>query len=152
MLRKDAANSSRVSLTKQACDGCKVRKVRCGGGNPCRPCLNARIQCSYNRIQQTRGPQKLRTATRRLIEQSQRNNSSHAASSEHNEGASERFVQFYALAICDSILTLAQCKITSEHFGVTAIYLPRAHVPCLAYRPCRTFDCRPRTRPWRSGL
>ncbi|KAL4793899.1 hypothetical protein BDV19DRAFT_205902 [Aspergillus venezuelensis] len=65
-------SSSRASLTKKACDGCKVRKVRCGGGNPCRPCLKAHIHCTYNRTQQTRGPQKLRAATRQLIEQSQR--------------------------------------------------------------------------------
>ncbi|KAL4951948.1 fungal-specific transcription factor domain-containing protein [Aspergillus filifer] len=65
-------SSSRASLTKKACDGCKVRKVRCGGGNPCRPCLNAHIHCTYNRTQQTRGPHKLRAATRQLIEQSQR--------------------------------------------------------------------------------
>ncbi|BCS27026.1 Zn(II)2Cys6 transcription factor [Aspergillus puulaauensis] len=89
MLRKGATNPSRASLTKQACDGCKVRKVRCGGGNPCRPCLSARIQCSYKRTQQTRGPQKLRTATRRLIEQSQRNDRGRAESTEHSEGASE---------------------------------------------------------------
>ncbi|KAL4959565.1 Zn(II)2Cys6 transcription factor [Aspergillus stella-maris] len=65
-------SSSRASLTKKACDGCKVRKVRCGGGIPCRPCLHAHIHCTYNRTQQTRGPQKLRAATRQLIEQSQR--------------------------------------------------------------------------------
>ncbi|KAL4936795.1 hypothetical protein BDV06DRAFT_85449 [Aspergillus oleicola] len=65
-------SSSRTSLTKKACDGCKVRKVRCGGGSPCRPCLNAHIHCTYNRTQQIRGPQKLRAATRHLIEQSQR--------------------------------------------------------------------------------
>ncbi|KAL4984081.1 fungal-specific transcription factor domain-containing protein [Aspergillus falconensis] len=47
-------NPSRGAITKKACDGCKVRKVRCGGGNPCRPCLNARIQCTYNRMHQTR--------------------------------------------------------------------------------------------------
>ncbi|KAL4994224.1 fungal-specific transcription factor domain-containing protein [Aspergillus recurvatus] len=28
-------NPSRGAITKKACDGCKVRKVRCGGGNPC---------------------------------------------------------------------------------------------------------------------
>ncbi|KAL4879950.1 fungal-specific transcription factor domain-containing protein [Aspergillus karnatakaensis] len=79
-------SSSKATLTKKACDGCKVRKVRCGGGNPCRPCLNARIQCSYNRVQQTRGPQKLRAATRHLIERTQQNeHHHHATSSEHTE-------------------------------------------------------------------
>ncbi|KAL4737663.1 fungal-specific transcription factor domain-containing protein [Aspergillus similis] len=65
-------NPSRGAITKKACDGCKVRKVRCGGGNPCTPCLNARIQCTYKRMHQTRGPQRLRAATRHLIEQTQR--------------------------------------------------------------------------------
>ncbi|KAL4813804.1 fungal-specific transcription factor domain-containing protein [Aspergillus spinulosporus] len=47
-------NPSRGAITKKACDGCKVRK------------------CTYKRIHQTRGPQRLRAATRQLIEQRQR--------------------------------------------------------------------------------
>ncbi|KAL4801194.1 fungal-specific transcription factor domain-containing protein [Aspergillus unguis] len=37
-------SSSNVTVTKKACDGCKVRKVRCGGGCPCRPCMSAGVQ------------------------------------------------------------------------------------------------------------
>ncbi|KAI9372213.1 hypothetical protein BJX61DRAFT_534137 [Aspergillus egyptiacus] len=71
-------DSSKVTVTKKACDGCKIRKIRCGGGHPCRPCTNARIQCTYLRTQQLRGPQKLRAATIRLIEQNQRENNHNA--------------------------------------------------------------------------
>ncbi|KAL5341425.1 fungal-specific transcription factor domain-containing protein [Aspergillus crustosus] len=70
-------NPSKATLTKKACDGCKVRKVRCGGGNPCRPCLNARIQCSYNRVQY-------------LIEQNQRHKSHYGTRSERCDGSAER--------------------------------------------------------------
>ncbi|KAL2819301.1 hypothetical protein BDW59DRAFT_165165 [Aspergillus cavernicola] len=70
---------------KKACDGCKIRKVRCGGGHPCRPCVNARVQCSYNRVQQARGPQKLRATTRYLIEQNQRNDPAPPGPSQRDE-------------------------------------------------------------------
>ncbi|PYH91608.1 hypothetical protein BO71DRAFT_459543 [Aspergillus ellipticus CBS 707.79] len=65
-----AARSS--SITKKACDGCKIRKIRCGGGQPCQSCFNARIKCTYIRVQQPRGPQKLRATTKYLIDQAQR--------------------------------------------------------------------------------
>ncbi|KAL2801797.1 fungal-specific transcription factor domain-containing protein [Aspergillus granulosus] len=70
-------SSPQVPVTKKACDGCKIRKIRCGGGHPCRPCMNAHIQCTYIRVHQSRGPQKLRATTRHLIEQNQRNNAAH---------------------------------------------------------------------------
>ncbi|PWY89884.1 hypothetical protein BO70DRAFT_330003 [Aspergillus heteromorphus CBS 117.55] len=57
--------ASRSSITKKACDGCKIRKIRCGGGQPCQSCFNARIKCTYIRVQQPRGPQKLRATTNR---------------------------------------------------------------------------------------
>ncbi|RAL16961.1 Zn(II)2Cys6 transcription factor [Aspergillus homomorphus CBS 101889] len=64
--------SSRAGITKKACDGCKIRKIRCGGGQPCQSCSNARIKCTYIRVQQPRGPQKLRATTKYLIDQAQR--------------------------------------------------------------------------------
>ncbi|PYI30026.1 hypothetical protein BP00DRAFT_221238 [Aspergillus indologenus CBS 114.80] len=64
--------SSRAGITKKACDGCKIRKIRCGGGQPCQSCFNARIKCTYIRVQQPRGPQKLRATTKFLIDQAQR--------------------------------------------------------------------------------
>ncbi|PLB44521.1 hypothetical protein P170DRAFT_430403 [Aspergillus steynii IBT 23096] len=65
-------SSSRTTITKRACDGCKIRKIKCGGGNPCQACKNARIKCTYIRIQHPRGPQRLRSTTKYLIEQTQR--------------------------------------------------------------------------------
>ncbi|KAE8154350.1 fungal-specific transcription factor domain-containing protein [Aspergillus avenaceus] len=64
-------SSPRSSLTKRACDGCKIRKIRCGGGQPCRSCTKASIKCTYMRIQQSRGPRHLRSSTKYLIEQAQ---------------------------------------------------------------------------------
>ncbi|GFF78609.1 probable sucrose utilization protein SUC1 [Aspergillus udagawae] len=64
--------ASRSNVTKRACDGCKIRKIRCGGGQPCQACTNSRIRCTYIRVQQPRGPQRLRSTTKYLIEQTQR--------------------------------------------------------------------------------
>ncbi|KAH1424519.1 hypothetical protein KXV70_000279 [Aspergillus fumigatus] len=64
--------ASRSNVTKRACDGCKIRKIRCGGGQPCVACTNSRIRCTYIRVQQPRGPQRLRSTTKYLIEQTQR--------------------------------------------------------------------------------
>ncbi|GIJ83323.1 hypothetical protein Asppvi_002142 [Aspergillus pseudoviridinutans] len=64
--------ASRTNVTKRACDGCKIRKIRCGGGQPCQACTNSRIKCTYIRVQQPRGPQRLRSTTKYLIEQTQR--------------------------------------------------------------------------------
>ncbi|EAU34148.1 conserved hypothetical protein [Aspergillus terreus NIH2624] len=62
---------NRTHATKRACDGCKIRKIRCGGGHPCPACTHARIKCTYIRVQQPRGPQKLRATTKYLIDQAQ---------------------------------------------------------------------------------
>ncbi|KAL3467003.1 fungal-specific transcription factor domain-containing protein [Aspergillus heterothallicus] len=83
-------SSPQIPITKKACDGCKIRKIRCGGGHPCRPCMNARIQCTYIRVHQSRGPQKLRATTRCLIEQSQRNNAAHEYQSQILTGLTHR--------------------------------------------------------------
>ncbi|KAE8317076.1 fungal-specific transcription factor domain-containing protein [Aspergillus transmontanensis] len=64
-------SSAKPSVTKRACDGCKIRKIRCGGGQPCRSCTKAKIKCTYVRVQQCRGPRRLRSTTQFLIEQAQ---------------------------------------------------------------------------------
>ncbi|KAF7588569.1 hypothetical protein BBP40_005488 [Aspergillus hancockii] len=66
-------SSTKPSVTKRACDGCKIRKIRCGGGQPCRSCTKAGIKCTYVRVQQCRGPRRLRSTTQYLIEQAQSN-------------------------------------------------------------------------------
>ncbi|KAE8371043.1 fungal-specific transcription factor domain-containing protein [Aspergillus bertholletiae] len=72
-------SSAKPSLTKRACDGCKIRKIRCGGGQPCRSCIKAKIKCTYVRVQQCRGPRRLRSTTQFLIEQAQVGGDSEAA-------------------------------------------------------------------------
>lgn len=63
--------TTRTIVTKQACDACKIRKIRCGGGQPCWSCLGATIKCTYVRVPRRRGPQRIRSVTQQLIEQTQ---------------------------------------------------------------------------------
>ncbi|KAJ5167052.1 uncharacterized protein N7482_005833 [Penicillium canariense] len=49
----------------------KFGKIRCSGGHPCQACGTSRIKCTYLRAQQTRGPQRLRSKTKYLIDQAQ---------------------------------------------------------------------------------
>lgn len=41
---------------KKACDACHRRKVRCSGGQPCKNCGQASLQCTYLAIPQKKGP------------------------------------------------------------------------------------------------
>jgi Fungal Zn(2)-Cys(6) binuclear cluster domain/Fungal specific transcription factor domain len=41
---------------KKACDACHRRKVRCTGGQPCKNCGQANLQCTYLAIPQKKGP------------------------------------------------------------------------------------------------
>lgn len=41
---------------KKACDACHRRKVRCSGGQPCRNCGQASLQCTYLAVPQKKGP------------------------------------------------------------------------------------------------
>lgn len=41
---------------KKACDACHRRKVRCSGGQPCKNCGQAQLQCTYLAIPQKKGP------------------------------------------------------------------------------------------------
>ncbi|KAL1979463.1 hypothetical protein VTN96DRAFT_5737 [Rasamsonia emersonii] len=51
-------------LVKRACDSCIVRKVRCDGSLPCQTCQTAsrRVQCTYIKPAQKRGPKFRRAA------------------------------------------------------------------------------------------
>ena len=50
------SSTSSVAPVKRACDACHRRKVRCTGGQPCRNCGQASLQCTYNAIPQKKGP------------------------------------------------------------------------------------------------
>lgn len=41
---------------KKACDACHRRKVRCSGGQPCKNCGQASLECTYLAIPQKKGP------------------------------------------------------------------------------------------------
>ncbi|OAA33215.1 Zn(2)-C6 fungal-type DNA-binding domain protein [Moelleriella libera RCEF 2490] len=49
---------------RQACDSCRIRKIRCSeAAPPCAACLAAGIECTFARRPATRGPKKLRDKT-----------------------------------------------------------------------------------------
>lgn len=50
-------------LARRACDGCKIRKIKCSETTPCEGCKNANISCTWLKQAQPRGPRRLRDAT-----------------------------------------------------------------------------------------
>ncbi|RSL48584.1 hypothetical protein CEP54_012839 [Fusarium duplospermum] len=65
-------SASRQKLARWACDSCKVRKIRCSETPPCTGCAAAGIECTFNRLQATRGPRGLRAKTLDKIERRRR--------------------------------------------------------------------------------
>jgi hypothetical protein len=59
-------------VAKRACDGCKIRKIKCTEVSPCEGCIAAGIACTFVKHPQTRGPRKLRKSTLEEITQTQR--------------------------------------------------------------------------------
>lgn len=55
----------RRKIGSRACDGCKIRKVKCfsEGAPPCTRCVSIGIECTFNKRQATRGPRSLRAKT-----------------------------------------------------------------------------------------
>lgn len=58
------SRSIRITDTP-ACDGCKVRKIKCNRNQPCRACDKAALECTYNSVPLRRGPP--RKKSHRLI-------------------------------------------------------------------------------------
>jgi hypothetical protein len=58
-------------VAKRACDGCKIRKIKCTEVSPCEGCIAAGIACTFVRHPQTRGPRRLRKSTLQEIAQTQ---------------------------------------------------------------------------------
>lgn len=58
-------------VAKRACDGCKIRKIKCTEASPCEGCIAAGIACTFVRHPQTRGPRRLRKSTLQEIAQTQ---------------------------------------------------------------------------------
>lgn len=68
------SSSPRRKISSRACDGCKIRKVRCSQAPPCTRCESIGIECTFNKRQATRGPRSLRAKTMaeiRSIQESQ---------------------------------------------------------------------------------
>lgn len=136
--------ASRSNVTKRACDGCKIRKIRCGGGQPCVACTNSRIRCTYIRVQQPRGPQRLRSTTKYLIEQTQRGldapngrcASAPVEQAGHQGHQTERYVLNLSSHILEPFLT-EQIANTDQHPCPSALRISHAHVSGLAHRQCR---------------
>ncbi|KIW08889.1 uncharacterized protein PV09_00811 [Verruconis gallopava] len=59
---------------KRACDSCHRRKVKCigEGTNPCKNCMSARLNCTYNAIPQKKGPKGSRAKVLSEIRETQR--------------------------------------------------------------------------------
>jgi hypothetical protein len=62
---------SRVKI-KRACDGCKIRKIKCSEIPPCEGCKAAGIACTFVKHPAARGPRKLRTTTLNEITRTQK--------------------------------------------------------------------------------
>jgi hypothetical protein len=58
-------------VLKRACDGCKIRKIKCSEVAPCEGCMLAGIACTFVKHPATRGPRKLRKSTLQEISQTQ---------------------------------------------------------------------------------
>lgn len=56
-------------IGRRACNGCKIRKVKCSEVPPCKSCISARIECTFPERRGTRGPKSLRPKTLRSITQ-----------------------------------------------------------------------------------
>lgn len=62
----------RQTLARRACDPCKVRKIKCSEIAPCNGCISAGLECTFNKVQATRGPKNLRARTIERIARTQR--------------------------------------------------------------------------------
>ncbi|OBT86767.1 hypothetical protein VE02_04214 [Pseudogymnoascus sp. 03VT05] len=59
-------------IGRRACNGCKIRKVKCSEIPPCKSCVSARIECAFTERRGNRGPKALRPKTLISIAQTQR--------------------------------------------------------------------------------
>ncbi|KEF56223.1 uncharacterized protein A1O9_07804 [Exophiala aquamarina CBS 119918] len=59
-------------LAKRACDGCKIRKIKCTELAPCDGCIAAGIACTFVKHASTRGPRRPRKSTLDEIRRTQR--------------------------------------------------------------------------------
>lgn len=85
-VKDDMSALPRRKIGSRACDGCKIRKVRCTQEPPCTRCSSIGIECTFNKRQATRGPRSLRAKTLQEIQNTQgrkESQSSYGRSSSH---------------------------------------------------------------------
>ena len=63
--------AARRKLARRACDGCKIRKIKCSEISPCIGCNADGVPCIFNKLSATRGPRTLRAKTFQNIAESQ---------------------------------------------------------------------------------
>ncbi|KAK3901799.1 hypothetical protein C8A05DRAFT_34495, partial [Staphylotrichum tortipilum] len=51
-----AAANPKATRLRRACDMCSQRKVKCDETQPCRPCRELGVDCTFNRSMKRRGP------------------------------------------------------------------------------------------------
>ncbi|PTB41800.1 hypothetical protein M441DRAFT_138449 [Trichoderma asperellum CBS 433.97] len=57
-----SASSKRACKVRQACDGCRIRKIRCDGTHPCANCIENSCNCTYHAVPKKTGPKGRRRA------------------------------------------------------------------------------------------
>ncbi|EHN02200.1 Mal13p [Saccharomyces cerevisiae x Saccharomyces kudriavzevii VIN7] len=60
-------NLNKQTCAKQACDCCRVRRVKCDGKGPCSSCLQHNLDCTYLQPFRKRGPKSIRSRSLRRI-------------------------------------------------------------------------------------
>lgn len=60
-----------MTLAKQACDCCRVRRVKCDGEKPCNRCLQHDLKCTYLQPLRKRGPKNIRSRSLKKIAETQ---------------------------------------------------------------------------------
>lgn len=56
-----------MSFVKQACDCCRVRRIKCDGKGPCSRCLQHDLKCTYLKQLKKRGPKSIRARSLKKI-------------------------------------------------------------------------------------
>ncbi|KAF4345907.1 sucrose utilization SUC1 [Fusarium beomiforme] len=82
--------SSRQKLARRACDSCKVRKIRCSETPPCTACEASGIECTFNRLQGTRGPRGLRPRTLDKIERRRQGDGAKSSTSSPDQAIAKK--------------------------------------------------------------
>ncbi|KAK4182484.1 hypothetical protein QBC35DRAFT_168862 [Podospora australis] len=55
-LPQNTENAPKATRLRRACDMCSQRKVKCDETQPCRPCRDLGVECTFNRAMKRRGP------------------------------------------------------------------------------------------------